>query len=87
MKGRYEEALAELKKSLELSPNNYYSQIGLVAAYSMLGQEEQARTAVKKLLKMEPNFTTRSLSKLLPYKNQVDLKRFLDAVRKAGLRE
>ena len=87
MKGRYEEALAELKKSLELSPNNYFSQIGLVAAYSMLGQEEQARTAVKKLLEMEPNFTTRSLSKLLPYKNQVDLERFLDAVRKAGLRE
>ncbi len=87
MKGRYEEALTELKKSLELSPNNYYSQIALVATYSMLGQEEQARATVKKFLEMEPSFTTRRLSKLLPYKNEVDLGRFLDAVRKAGLPE
>lgn len=85
-KGQYEKSLAEFKKALKFAPNHLGSQIGLTVMYSLLGREEEARAAGKKLLEMDPNFSVERLKKISPYKNQADTKQIVDALRKAGLK-
>jgi TolB-like protein/Flp pilus assembly protein TadD len=85
-KGQYEKSLAELKKAQNLAPGNLYSQIHLTVTYSLLGREEEARTAGKKLLEIKPNFSVERYAKGRPYKNQADTKQIIDGLRKAGLK-
>ena len=83
--GRYEEAVSWYKKSLQISPNIQMAYAGLATSYSLLGREEQARSAAQELLRVNPKFTVEAWAKTMPYKNQEKLARFADALRKAGL--
>jgi tetratricopeptide (TPR) repeat protein len=85
-KGKYEEALEESKKALRLAPGSLFAQLSITGTYSLLGREEEARAAAKKVLAIDPNFSAERFSKRLPYKNKADLEAFLDAMRKAGLK-
>ncbi|NIM97716.1 MAG: tetratricopeptide repeat protein [candidate division Zixibacteria bacterium] len=84
-KGEYEEALAEFKKALQLAPGNWGSQLGITVMYSLLGREEEARAAAKKVLEMNPNFSLDFVERS-PYKNQDYTKQLVYALRKAGLK-
>jgi adenylate cyclase len=59
--------------------------VGLVTSYSLLGREEEARSAAQELLRVNPKFAVEAWAKTMPYKNQEKLARFADALRKAGL--
>jgi adenylate cyclase len=85
--GRYEEAVAEFKKSVELAPESVFSRLGLTAAYSSLGYQEQARAEAAEILRLDPKFTLASHAKGLLYKNKADTERYIAALRKAGLPE
>jgi len=65
----------------------HYPLFRLAAIYAMLGQGEEARIHVEELLKLDPNYTVKRLSKTFVYKNQVDADRIINALRKAGLPE
>jgi TolB-like protein/Flp pilus assembly protein TadD len=83
--GRYEEAIKAGKKAVTLSPNDWIAHSFLTAAYSLAGQEEQARIEAKEVLKLNPKFSLAQIRKISPFKNRstfVD-----DALRKAGLPE
>jgi adenylate cyclase len=86
LKGQNEEALATYKKALQRAPDFLYTHVGITGTYSLLGREEEARAAAKKVLEINPNFSVAQLSKIVPYKNQADTKRLIDALRKAGLK-
>ncbi len=60
--------------------------LGLAAASSMLGQEDEAHDAVEKILQLHPKFSLDRFAKALPYKNQADKDHLIDALRKAGLK-
>jgi TolB-like protein/Tfp pilus assembly protein PilF len=88
-KGQYEEALVELKKSLQLAPGNSGSLISITISYSLLDREEEARAAAKKVLEIYPNFSLERSHSLIKrrYKNPADVKYGISALRKAGLPE
>jgi adenylate cyclase len=84
--GLYEEAIAACKKAIHVEPDNLGAHLCLTSAYVLLGHEEEARATAEGVLKIEPKFSLEHLSKMLPYKNQVDSDRHIDALRKAGLK-
>jgi len=85
-KGQYKEALTAYKKGLQRAPNSFVNHAHLAVIYVLLDRQEEADAAAKKVLEFYPNFSVERISKTLPYKNQVDLKLFVDAMRKAGLK-
>jgi tetratricopeptide (TPR) repeat protein len=84
--GRYEDAIAALKKALPLNldflPNHYF----LAVSYSELDRQEEARTEVAAVLRISPNFSVEALRQRLPYKDPIVLERIAAALRKAGLK-
>ena len=55
--------------------------------YALLDRQEEAEAAVKKCLEIMPNISVELYPKVAPFKNQADLKIFIDAMRKAGFPE
>ena len=86
MAGRYEEAIATLKQLIQREPNQLLSHISLAATYMEAGKEDEARAEAVEVLRIDPNFSSDRFIKILPYKNQAELDRYLDALRKAGLK-
>jgi tetratricopeptide (TPR) repeat protein len=84
--GRYEEALAPLKKVLTLNPNFAAAHWNLAACYAELGRLEEARAEVAEGLRLNPNASLEVVKQISPHKDPADLERFLAALRKAGLR-
>jgi TolB-like protein/cytochrome c-type biogenesis protein CcmH/NrfG len=84
-KGEYEEALAAARK-IDL-PGFFGTQIYLAAIYAELGRKSEARSAVEELLKLYPGFTTETHIEEARKHNAPDerIRRFVDALRKAGL--
>jgi adenylate cyclase len=74
------------KKSLQLAPDNIVSHIGLTATYSMLGREKEARAEAAEIMRVNPKFSVDFVAKMLPYKNQSQTEKVVNALRKAGLK-
>ncbi len=85
--GCYEEAIAAFKKALGRNPNLPAAYPGLAATYSELGQEEEeARATAAELLRINPNFSLESWVQRVPFKDQAVSERYVDALRKSGLK-
>jgi tetratricopeptide (TPR) repeat protein len=84
--GRYDEAISPYKKAIEISSKVQMAYIGLVSCYSILGREEEARSAAEELLHVNPKFSVEAWAKAIPYKDREKVARFADALRKAGLK-
>lgn len=87
MLGRYEESVAQLKKSLALSPNSTSAYAHLIFTYAEMGREDEARAAAAELLRINPKFSAEKYAKALPYKDRDYCRRWGEALRKAGLPE
>jgi tetratricopeptide (TPR) repeat protein len=59
----------------------------LIASYMQHGRVDEGRAEMKKLLKAMPHFTTKLAARNFAYKHPEEMKRFLDALRAAGLPE
>jgi adenylate cyclase len=84
--GRYDEAIALQKKAIEREPNDMLAYIVLASSCQLAGREEEARAAAKELLKINPAFSLERLAKTTPHKDREVAERFIDALRKAGLK-
>jgi adenylate cyclase len=84
--GRYEEAIAVLKKALPLNPDFLPIHYFLAISYSELDRQEEARTEVAAVLRISPNYSLEVLRQRLPYKDPAVLERITAALRKAGLK-
>ena len=82
---RYQEAVSALRESLHMNPEFQPAHRWLAATYSEMGEEDKARDAIAEVLRISPEATIAGYRERLPFKNQADLERFLDALRKAGL--
>ena len=85
--GQYDKAIAACKKAIEISPNLLIPHLILTSTYSLAGMETEARAQAKEVLRISPNFSVGSFSKIIPYKKKADKDRAGDALRKAGLPE
>ena len=86
MMGQYQEAITQYKKALRIAPNNIIAHIALAGTYSLLGRDEEARAEAEEVLRLNPKFSLESYAKMLPFKNQAQIDRFIEALRKAGLK-
>ncbi len=84
--GKCEEAIAECEKALQLETDNLHTHIATTVAYSLCGREEEARATAAGVIRINPKFSCDYFAKRLTYKNQVDKDRFIEALRKAGLK-
>ena len=84
--GRYEEAIAQLKKAIEREPRDIMSYIILTSTYSMAGREKEAQAAAAEVLKINPKFSLEQFAKIHPYKDPATKDRYIDSLRKAGLK-
>ena len=84
--GRYEEGIAALKKSLQIAPNDVLTRVVLVSLYMYAGREDEARATVAEIQRIAPNFSVERFAKALPYKNEATRDRYIESLRKAGLK-
>jgi adenylate cyclase len=84
--GRYEEAIATLKKVITRNPNHLSAHNDLAVVYIDLGREEEARAEVAEILRVNPKFSLK-VAQDIPLKDPAVLEHWLDNLRKAGLPE
>jgi adenylate cyclase len=82
--GRYEEAMATLKRVLIRNPDFMPAHAYLGAMYVELGQEAAAQAEGEEVMRLNPQLSLAALRQRLPYKDQTVLERVLNAVRKQG---
>jgi adenylate cyclase len=87
MMGLYEEAIAAYKKALNLWPEYVYGHIELTASYTLAGRMEEARAEAAEVLRLNPKITLEDIDRngYCNYK-KADKERFMNALRKAGLK-
>jgi tetratricopeptide (TPR) repeat protein len=84
--GRYEESIAAMKKALDRFGPLVQREAFLIAAYSELGRDDEAKAMAQQLLKRNPKFSVKSWKFARMYKDPKDTARLLDALRRAGLK-
>jgi adenylate cyclase len=84
--GRFEEAVSAYKKAIQIAPDNISAHLGLVATYSLMGREKEARAEAAEVLRINPKFSLDYKAKTLQYKDQSVTDKYIDALRKAGLK-
>ena len=85
-KGQYQEALKEFNKALHLSPDNIINNWDLAIVYILLGEQEEAQAAARKVVELDPAFSAERALKRSPIKNQAFLNLVVEATHKAGLK-
>jgi adenylate cyclase len=84
--GQYEEALSALKKADDIRPTFFGNQLYLAATYIHLGREEEARAVADEILRRRPKFSLERYAKRRLNKDKAEWERYIDALRKAGLK-
>jgi adenylate cyclase len=84
--GQFKEAVSTLKRSIQRAPDYVVSHIGLVIAYSSMGREQEARAEAAEILRIDPQFSLDYFAKTVPLKDQSQIDKGIDILRKAGLK-
>jgi adenylate cyclase len=85
LSGRYEEAIAAYRKAVDVDLDFLDAHVGLASTYATLGREEEARTEVAEILRIEPSFSIKKYAKFMQF--QVGIEPEIEGLRKAGLSE
>jgi len=85
--GRYEEALHAAEKSLRENASAPGAYRVRAASLSQLGRIDEARSALADFLRLVPDATVASTKAQVPLKRSDDLDRYLEALKRAGLRD
>ncbi|MBT8368506.1 MAG: hypothetical protein KJP23_27755, partial [Deltaproteobacteria bacterium] len=81
----YDEALIWAEKAVKRQPLNFFARINRCSVYSLSGRIEEARLEADEVMKLNPKFSLKRLEKSIAYKNPEVKKRFIDALRNAGI--
>ncbi len=85
--GRFEEAVSAYKKGIQRAPDYTIAHIGLGTTYSLMGREREARAEAAEILRINPKFSLDYFAKTAaPYKDQSEIDKVVNALRKAGLK-
>ncbi len=83
----YEETVRWCHKTIEENPRFPGAYRILAATYGGLDEIEQAKKALKELLRQMPGLTVTATRQQIPWKKSEHAERYLDGLRKAGLPE
>jgi hypothetical protein len=84
--GQCREAIDNCRNSIRGRPNNLLGHIALAATFAMCDRPEDAPAMAAAVIRIAPKFSLEKFSNKLNYKNQADKIRFVEALRKAGLK-
>jgi adenylate cyclase len=84
--GRHDDAISAFKKTLSLEPSNLFGAIGLAIVYALSGRKEEAKAQGEEVLRMDPSFSLDAFLGRIPFPNQAEKERTIEALRKAGLK-
>jgi len=84
--GRYEESITACKKAIKRQPSNLFAHLILAATYIMIGREDEARAEATEVLRINPKFSVERFAKVRPHIDPTNTERFVEALRKAGLK-
>ena len=82
MKGRYDDAVRHLERSVGKYPKEVFLHIALAAAYAQADRSADAQREVEIVMKLHPFFQVESYGRA--YRNPDDLKHIHEGLRKAG---
>jgi adenylate cyclase len=83
---KYEEAIVWGEKSVQQNPENVLSRVTVCSIYTLAGRMDEAQIQAKEIMRLNPNFSVERFARTDPQKNQAAKKRYIDALRKAGLK-
>ena len=84
--GQSEEAIAAQQGALARNPSFLPARLQLAGLYSEAGREEEAWKEAGKILQLSSSFSLEVHRQGVPYKDPVILERYIDSLRKAGLK-
>ena len=80
--GRFDAALEDYHKAIDLGMQNIWPYASLVAANALAGRMDDAKAALAEVRRLEPKLTMKSLIPLAP-----PIPNLFDGLRKAGMPE
>jgi tetratricopeptide (TPR) repeat protein len=83
--GRIEEAIIALKKAVERAPNYLWAHLNLLAAYMMIGREQEGHAEAAEVLRINPGFSIEQFARTTVIKDRKRVETIAQALRKAGL--
>jgi len=83
---KHEEGIEWGEKAVQRNPKNVLSRVILCSIYGLAGRMDKARAQAKEIMRLNPKFSVERFARTDPQKNQVVKKRYIDALRKAGLK-
>jgi len=84
--GQYEKGVIWCEKAVRREPDSLIARIMMTVVYSLSGRQKEARIEAAEVLRISPKFSLEKFEKKVTYKNKTDKERFIDALRKAGLK-
>lgn len=79
---RYDDALAALRKAVQIDAESPLVYLTLAVTYSFLDRQKEAEAAAKQFMKLNPAFSLEEFAERLPYKNPDDVKKIVGALNK-----
>jgi TolB-like protein/Flp pilus assembly protein TadD len=79
-------AISICKKALHQNLDDLAVHLALAIAYSLSGNEGEARVEAAEVLRIHPKFSVEYAARTWPYKNEADIETITGALRKAGLK-
>jgi len=83
---QHEDAVATLRRILDMNPNFHPARIYLSLSLSRLGQADEARTEAAAFLKATPNTSWEDWRQRLPYKDQSVIEGLFQTLRQVGVK-
>ena len=84
---RYEDACYWGRKTIQQNPMFPGGHRLVAASCGQLGREQEAANELKELLLLMPGMTADDVRKQVPFKRSSDMERYIEGLRKAGLKE
>jgi adenylate cyclase len=82
---RYEEALAVGRQLLQRDPKQMLTRLSVAATLVEMGRLEEGRAEIAELLRIDPKYNMNVVQRSFPWKDQTEVDRLIDSLRKAGL--
>jgi adenylate cyclase len=83
--GKFEAAAAQFKERIRLAPKTDLSRAFLAVALGHLGEAEEAGRVWRELMEINPKYSFAEHVGRLPFRNQADIDRLTEGLRKAGV--
>ena len=85
--GNFEDAIVAANQALGLALDSVDARLVLIASLVETGRIEVAKETAREILSIDPGFALARFSASQPYQDDIVLKRLINSVRRAGLRE